>query len=94
MEFECGKVELGTSMKHATAPIWNVQLEWPLRLRWSASVDAHASLKHFTTAIRWLVARMTDAETSWRGFASFQTNPKNPWEAKETVLLPLYGFLN
>lgn len=33
MEFECGKVELGTSMKRASVPIWNVQLEWPLHLR-------------------------------------------------------------
>jgi hypothetical protein len=47
MEFECGKVGLGTLMKHASVPIWNVRLVWLLGLRESASVDAHAGLKHF-----------------------------------------------
>jgi hypothetical protein len=63
MEFECGKVGLGTSMKHASVPIWNVRLVWLLGLRESASVDAHAGLKHFTTCRSPLLVLMTDAET-------------------------------
>jgi hypothetical protein len=52
-------------------------------------VDAHASLKHFTTAIRWLVARMTDAETKLESFCFFSNQPEKSLRSKRNRIAAL-----
>jgi len=77
-------------MKQASVPIWSVRLVWPLGLRESASVDAHAGLKtfhHFT--VRRCLQPITDDETSWRVFASFKPNRKILEKQKKLVIAAL-----